>query len=238
VVDEALLEARGVALGYGEAPVIRDVTLAVRPGEFWCWIGPNGSGKSTLLRGFLGLLRPLAGELVLAERLTDHARIGYVPQRSELSDSLPLTVRELVELGLVRSRVARRDRADAVRWALERVGLAGMERRSVWSLSGGQRQRALLARALVRRPELLVLDEPTEGLDVATNDALLETLDALHREAGLTLVVVTHRLEIARQRADHVALFVDGRVLAGARDAILGSPEAAQALAGRRLALP
>ena len=235
---EALFAARGLSLGYGESPVLRDVELVVRSGEYWGWIGPNGSGKSTLLRGFLGLLRPLAGALHIAPRLADRARIGYVPQRSELSDALPTTVRELVELGLVRSAVPRAERVEALRWALERVGLAGMERRSVWSLSGGQRQRALLARALVRRPELLVLDEPTEGLDVATNDALLETLGALHREARLTLIVVTHRLEIARERADHVALFADGHVIAGPREAVLSGAEAERAFAGRRLALP
>jgi ABC-type Mn2+/Zn2+ transport system ATPase subunit len=235
---EALFAAHGLSLGYGESPVLRDVDLTVRSGDFWCWIGPNGSGKSTLLRGFLGLLRPLAGELHVAKRLQDHARLGYVPQRSELSDALPTTVRELVELGLVRSAVPRGGRAAALAWALGQVGLAGLERRSVWSLSGGQRQRALLARALVRRPELLVLDEPTEGLDVTTNDALLETLAALHREAGLTLLVVTHRLEIARERADHVALFVDGRVIAGPRDAVLSGREAERAFAGRGLALP
>jgi ABC-type Mn2+/Zn2+ transport system ATPase subunit len=238
VESEALLAARGLALGYGETPVLRDVELTVQRGEYWGWIGPNGSGKSTLLRGFLGLLRPLAGTLEVAPRLAGGARIGYVPQRSELSDALPTTVRELVELGLVRSSVPRAGRAEAVAWALAEVGLAGMERRDVWSLSGGQRQRALLARALVRRPELLVLDEPTEGLDVATNDALLETLGALHRENRLTLIVVTHRLEIARERADHVALFLDGRVIAGPRDAVLAGAEARHAVAGRGLALP
>jgi ABC-type Mn2+/Zn2+ transport system ATPase subunit len=238
VEAEALFAARGLALGYGEHAVLRDVELAVRSGEFWCWIGPNGSGKSTLLRGFLGLLPPLSGELRVARRLADHARIGYVPQRSELSDALPTTVRELVELGLVRSAVPRAERAAAVREALAQVDLGEMAARDVWSLSGGQRQRALLARALVRRPELLVLDEPTEGLDVATNDALLETLGALHREASLTLIVVTHRLEIARERADHVALFVDGRVVAGTRDAVLAGGEAGRVLSGRRLALP
>jgi ABC-type Mn2+/Zn2+ transport system ATPase subunit len=238
VEDEALFAARGLSLGYGESTVLRDVELAVRRGEYWGWIGPNGSGKSTLLRGFLGLLRPLAGELQVAPRLADRARIGYVPQRSELSDALPTTVRELVELGLVRSALPHAERAAALGWALQQVGLAGMERRDVWSLSGGQRQRALLARALVRRPELLVLDEPTEGLDVATNDALLETLGALHREAGLTLIVVTHRLEIARERADHVALFVDGRVIAGPREAVLSGAEAERAFARQGLALP
>lgn len=234
---EPLLAARGLALGYGEVAVLRDVTLSVRAGEFWCWIGPNGSGKSTLLRAFLGLLEPLAGRLERAARLQDRTRIGYVPQRSELSDALPTTVRELVELGLVRTRARRAAREAAVHWALEQVDLAPMARRSVWSLSGGQRQRALLARALVRRPELLVLDEPTEGLDAPTHEALLRTVDALQRE-GLTLLVVTHRLEIARERADHVALFVDGGVIAGPRDEVLATEAARTALSGRGLALP
>jgi ABC-type Mn2+/Zn2+ transport system ATPase subunit len=238
VEAETLFASRGLALGYGESPVLRDVDLAVRRGEYWGWIGPNGSGKSTLLRAFLGLLPPLAGELEVAPRLADRARIGYVPQRSDLSDALPTSVRELVELGLVRSAVPHAERGAALAWALARVGLAGLERRDLWSLSGGQRQRALLARALVRRPELLVLDEPTEGLDVTTQDALLETLGALHREARLTLIVVTHRLEIARERADHVALFAGGRVIAGARDAVLSGPEARAVFSGRGLALP
>ncbi len=234
---EPLLVAKGVTLGYDDVAVLRDVTLRVRPGEFWCWIGPNGSGKSTLLRAFLGLLEPLSGELEVAARLRDRTRIGYVPQRSELSDALPTTVRELVELGLVRTGAPRAAREAAVSWALEQVGLAAMARRSFWSLSGGQRQRTLLARALVRRPELLVLDEPTEGLDAPTHEALLRTVDALQRE-GLTLLVVTHRLEIARERADHVALFVGGRVIAGPRDEVLATDEARAALSGRGLALP
>jgi ABC-type Mn2+/Zn2+ transport system ATPase subunit len=217
MADEPLIAAHGLALGYGGQAVVRDVSFAVRAGEYWCWLGPNGCGKSTLLRGLLGLLPPLAGRLDVAARLSDHARIGYVPQRADLNGALPTTVRELVELGLVRSRVARGERKEAVYAALAQVGLAELAERSFWSLSGGQRQRALLARALVRRPELLLLDEPTEGLDVATQHALLATLDALHRSARIALVVVTHRHEIAREHADHVARFEDGRVVAGPR---------------------
>jgi ABC-type Mn2+/Zn2+ transport system ATPase subunit len=218
---EALISAEGLALGYGDRLVLRDVSLTVRAGEFWCWLGPNGCGKSTLLRGLLGLLPPRAGSLALAPRLADHARLGYVPQRGELSDALPTTVRELVTLGLVRSHVPRAERAEAVRAALGEAGLAELAERSFWSLSGGQRQRALLARALVRRPELLLLDEPTEGLDVETQQALLATLAALRRSRRIALVVVTHRHELARTHADHVARFADGRVVAGPREAVL-----------------
>ena len=218
---EPLFTARGLALGYGNEAVVRDVSLEIRAGEFWCWLGPNGCGKSTLLRGLLGLLPPQAGSLHVAPRLADRARVGYVPQRGELNAALPTTVRELVELGLVASSVPRAERADAVRAALAQVGLEALAEQSFWSLSGGQRQRALLARALVRRPELLLLDEPTEGLDVATQQALLATLARLHRREGITLVVVTHRHEIAREHADHVARFDDGRVAAGPRETVL-----------------
>src|SRR5512134_2627506 len=102
---DALIAVRGLALGYGGEAVVRDVTLTIRTGEFWCLIGPNGCGKSTLLRGLLGLLAPQAGTLESAPRLADRARVGYVPQRSELSSALPTTVRELVALGLVRSHL-------------------------------------------------------------------------------------------------------------------------------------
>jgi ABC-type Mn2+/Zn2+ transport system ATPase subunit len=218
---EALIAAHGLALGYGETLVVRDVSFEVRAGEYWSWIGPNGCGKSTLLRGLLGLLPPRAGHFALAPHLADRSGIGYVPQRGELSDALPTTVRELVTLGLVGSRVPRGEAQAAVNEALAQVGLRELAGQGFWSLSGGQRQRALLARALARRPELLLLDEPTEGLDVATQHALLDTLDRLHRERRITLVVVTHRHEIARERADHVALFADGRVAAGPREAVL-----------------
>lgn len=218
---DALIATHGLALGYGGEAVVEGVSLAIRPGEFWCLIGPNGCGKSTLLRGLLGLLAPTSGTIEIAARLGRGARVGYVPQRSELSNALPTTVRELVTLGLVHAQVPREERAAAVTAALAEVGITELAARSFWSLSGGQRQRALLARALVRRPELLVLDEPTEGLDVATQQALLATLDRLHRSGRLALVVVTHRHEIARERADHVALFHDGRVVAGPRAEVL-----------------
>jgi zinc transport system ATP-binding protein len=218
---DALIATHDLALGYGGEAVVEGVSLAIRPGEFWCLIGPNGCGKSTLLRGLLGLLAPARGTIEIASRLGRGARIGYVPQRSEPSNALPTTVRELVTLGLVHSHVPRAERAAAVAAALAEVGIAELAARSFWSLSGGQRQRALLARALVRRPELLVLDEPTEGLDVATQQALLATLDRLHQSGRLALVVVTHRHEIARERADHVALFDDGRVVAGPRAEVL-----------------
>ena len=213
--------ARELALGYGDQPVLAGVTLEVRRGDAWFLIGPNGSGKTTLVRALIGTLAPRAGSLERGPALADLARVGVVPQRGAFRGTLPTTVREFVSLGFVGSRVTRAQRPEALAWALERTGLAGLERRAFGSLSGGQRQRALVARALVRRPQVLILDEPTEGLDLPTQDALLATLTALQAEHALTLVVVTHRLDIAERHASHVALFSHGRVTAGPRERVL-----------------
>lgn len=218
---EPLLRCRGLALAYGERRVLRDVDLEVRRGEMWFFIGPNGTGKTTLLRALLGQLDPLAGELWLHPQLARRERLGYVPQIVELNPTLPTTVREFASLGFVGSEVPRAERADALARALAQVGLAGRTRASYRSLSGGQRQRALVARALVRRPHLLLVDEPTEGLDVAAADAFRQAVLERNRREGLTLVFVTHNLQLAGRMATHVALFAGGRVQAGRAPAML-----------------
>ena len=235
---ELVLRARDLTLAYGEQTVLAGVNWTVYAGESWFLLGPNGSGKTTLLRALLGLLEPQGGRLERGPCLATPAGLGYVPQRGEPSAVLPTTVREFVSLGFVGSAVPRTQRRAALAWALERVDLGGLADASYWSLSGGQRQRALVARALVRRPRVLILDEPTEGLDVATQDALLRTLDALHREEGMTLLVVTHRLDIAERQATHVALFRAGRVVAGPRDVVLSGDALRGAFARVELAVP
>jgi len=221
MAGDILVRAQGLALGYGGAPIVEGVDLEVRAGEAWFVIGPNGSGKTTLLRAILGLLAPRRGALWLHPDLDGRAHVGYVPQRAEWNAALPTTVREFVSLGHVGARTPRAERAERLRWALARAGLAGLEDRDYRALSGGQRQRALVARALVRRPRLLLLDEPTEELDVVSEAGLLDTLAELVRSEGTTLLFVTHELELAAERASHVALFGSGRVVAGPRDAVL-----------------
>jgi zinc transport system ATP-binding protein len=232
--DETLLEARALELGYAGRRVLAGVDLVVRPGEAWFLLGANGSGKTTFLRAVLGLLEPTRGRLRLHPVLAARARLGFVPQGTSLSPSLPTTVREFVSLGLVGTRTPRTRRGQEIHRALEQVGLAALARSDFWSLSGGQRQRALLARALVRRPSWMLLDEPTEGLDVRTEEALLRTLGQLNRRDGLTLLFVTHRLAIAARHATHVALFHGGAVTAGPRAALVGS-EAARSVFGAEL---
>jgi len=211
----ALLRADGLSVAYGRRVILRDVCFTVREGEFWFLLGPNGEGKTTLLRCVLGLLRPRAGTLWLNPSLGGPAGIGFVPQRCDLNPTLPTTVREFVLLGLVGVACDRRDRADRLTWALDRVGLADKRDHGYWSLSGGQRQRALVARALVRRPRLLVLDEPTNGLDLPGEESLLSFLSDLNARDGLTMMFVTHDLAIAARHGTHFALVCGGAVTAG-----------------------
>lgn len=216
-----LVQATALSLGYGRRLVLQQVDLTIQAGEFWFFLGPNGEGKTTLLRAILGLLRPQTGQLWVDPTLGQRHRLGFVPQRCDINPTLPTTVREFTLLGLVGLRTNRRERGERLAWALDKVGLGGLEGKDYWALSGGQRQRALVARALVRRPSVLMLDEPTNGLDIATEDALLRFIADLNREAHLTILFVTHNVAIAARYASHLAVFHEGRVVAGSRHEIL-----------------
>lgn len=216
-VEEAqvLVRIEGVRLGYGQRIVLDSVSFQVGRGEFWFLLGPNGRGKSTFINGLLGVLPPQQGRIVLNPQLAGYDRIGYVPQRCDLNATIPTTVGEFVLLGLVNVRVNRKEQAERLAWALERVGLAGFAKRGYQALSGGERQRALVARALVRRPAFIIMDEPTVGLDFMAETALLEYLATLNREEQVTVLFVSHDLATAARYGSHVALFYGGGLLAG-----------------------
>jgi ABC-type Mn2+/Zn2+ transport system ATPase subunit len=218
---EVIIRTAGLRLGYGQRVVLTQVDFQMCQGEFWFFIGPNGEGKTTLLRAILGLVRPQAGQLWVHPELGRRQCIGFVPQRCDINPTLPTTVREFVLLGLVGIDADRREAAVRLSWALERVGLGGLEGKDYWSLSGGQRQRALVARALVRRPSILMLDEPTNGLDLVAEDAALRLLAELNGKAHQTLLFVTHNLAIAARYATHIALFHAGEVVSGPRQEVL-----------------
>jgi ABC-type Mn2+/Zn2+ transport system ATPase subunit len=224
-----LFTARALALGYASGRILATVDLAVAEGEFWCVLGPNGCGKSTLLKVLLGQLPPRGGRLERGPAFPVEARIGVVPQRTDFPDTVPVSLREFVELGLVgtgaRGRVARA----RIEHALERVSLADKARQPYHSLSGGQRQRGSLARALVREPSLLLLDEPTNGLDPTSEHELVELIARLHAQGGMTLLLVTHDLTLAARCATHAALFDRGTVIAGSLAAALTAPRLASA---------
>lgn len=193
------LRLRDARIGYGDTAVVQGVDLTVAEGEAVAVLGSNGSGKTTLARGLLGLATVLGGEVEVlgapVGRPRERGRIGYVPQRHTVSGAVPATVREVVGVGrLARlgpfGRLRPADRA-AVRDAVAAVGLADRLGDPVGSLSGGQQRRVLVARALAAEPELLVMDEPTAGVDAASQAALATVL-ARVSAGGTTLLVVTH----------------------------------------------
>jgi ABC-type Mn2+/Zn2+ transport system ATPase subunit len=218
---QVIVKTTGLRLGYGQRIVLAQVDFEIRSGEFWFFLGPNGEGKTTLLRAMLGMIRPQAGQLWVHPELGHRERIGFVPQRCDINPTLPTTVREFVLLGLVGVHTDRHDEALRLDWALDKVGLGRLEGKDYWSLSGGQRQRALVARALVRRPSILILDEPTNGLDLVAEDAVLRFLAELNRKDHQTLLFVTHNLSLAARYATHIALFHAGEVASGPRQAVL-----------------
>ena len=191
---ERLVGVDGVTYAYTGAPVLIDVSLDVGRGDYVGIVGPSGAGKSTLLRLLLGTLEPQVG----AVECRAGARIGYVPQAQTVNWNFPVTVAEVVLMA--RPRAARRllpwasrEERLAVGAALERLGIGELSGRHIHDLSGGQQQRVFIARALVRQPHLLVMDEPTSGIDVRSRHELLHLLAELHGD-GLTVVLTTHDL--------------------------------------------
>jgi ABC-type Mn2+/Zn2+ transport system ATPase subunit len=210
-----VLAVEQARLGYGRNVVLRDVSVQIRQGEFWCLLGPNGEGKSTFIKALLGAIRPLRGKIALRADFANRTRLGFVPQECDLNPNLPTTVSEFIAGGFVGLSLAASVRANRLKQILDMLGLSRLRDRGFWTLSSGQRQRCLIARALVRDPLLLIVDEPTAGLDLAAAAGLLELITDLRRSKGITVVFVTHDLQIAAQRASHVAMFKNGIVTAG-----------------------
>ncbi len=206
------IEVDSLTFTFGDGPVIENVSFDVRRGERLGILGPNGGGKSTLLRILLGDLTPASGSVrVLSEtpaQARRAGRIGYLPQRVTAELSFPLSVRQVVEQGVGvrvppwRGLGEKRQPADR---ALELVGAGGLADRPVGRLSGGQLQRVLIARAVAAGPEVLLLDEPTVGIDVAGQKQFGEMLETLRGELGLTVVIVSHELATIAATSDRVA---------------------------------
>ncbi|MDR3288205.1 MAG: ABC transporter ATP-binding protein [Peptococcaceae bacterium] len=195
-----------VSFRYGDEPVLSDVGFTIYKGDFAAIIGSNGAGKSTLLRLILGELSLSVGRIHLfgqeARHFKEWAKIGYLPQNGPQSGAnFPATAEEIVTANLFSRigflRFPKKEHRERARAALEQVGMAPYARKMIGSLSGGQRQRVMLARVLAGEPELLLLDEPTTGVDAPTVAALFETLTLLNREKGLTIVMVTHDISRA-----------------------------------------
>lgn len=218
-MTEPLVELAEAAVGYGDQIVLRGIDFTLTRGEFVAVVGPNGSGKTTLLKAFLGLTDRISGDLTLfgrpAASFRQQWRMGYVPQRHSLGGAIPATVREVVTSGrLPRARwflpLRREDRA-AVEEAMTRVGIGDLAARPVAELSGGQQRRVLIARALASQTELLLLDEPTAGVDAESQAALTQVLQKLAL-GGTTIVVVTHDLAPFESLLTRVLWVSHGRI--------------------------
>jgi zinc/manganese transport system ATP-binding protein len=200
---EPLVELRHVSFAFGAEPVLEDISLHLHPGQFAALVGPSGAGKTSLLKLILGTLEPTQGQIYvcgLSNRSQSPTQIGYVPQLEAVDWNFPVTVTEAVLMGRVRRSgiwpwpsAEDKRRLDAI---LEQLGIAGLARRHIRDLSGGQQQRVFLARALICEPDLLVLDEPTTGVDMRTAEGVLHMLADLNRQ-GMTILITTHDLNTA-----------------------------------------
>lgn len=230
----------------GGVIALKDLTLDIHPGEFVGVIGPNGSGKTTLCRAVLGLMAPLEGSLSIfdcsCEKLRCHhrARIGYLPQKGVVDRDFPVTVLETVMMGRYGAlglfkRPSKVDRSIA-RDALAHVGMDAYEDSALGRLSGGQQQRVFIARALAQQPEVLLLDEPTTGLDITTQHNVVELVEHLHRELRLTVLLITHDINMIRSRVDRLVLLKTRLYAAGPPGEVL-RPEILRQVYGKDLVI-
>ena len=211
---EPLIAARSIRVAYGPHVNLDGVDISIAPGEIVTVIGPNGAGKTTLIRVLLGLLKPSSGTV---ERSTG-VRVGYLPQRMQFDPVLPLPVNRLMNLTQHSSAVA-------VGAALAETGVAYLRGAQVGTLSGGELQRVLLARALLRDPDLLVLDEPVQGVDFAGEAALYELIGAIRARRGCGVLMISHDLHVVMAATDRIVCLNRHVCCAGTPEAVSRHPE-------------
>ena len=206
-----VFSAKNASIGYSQTPVLTGITLSLSPGHALALIGPNGSGKTTLMRALLGSAQVISGEVSCPLDF-----LGYVPQNSDIDLSFPINVRQVVEMGMYpKTKLLRplsREQKEEVSAALEQIGLADRARERFGTLSGGQRQRVLVARALVAKPRMVLLDEPFNGLDEPNREALLSLINQAKAQ-GTAFMISTHDYRVVTEVCDE-SLIVAGRQVA------------------------
>lgn len=204
------------AVGYDGKAVLNGLTFALPRGRFTAMVGENGCGKTTLLKTLAGILPPITGRVEVSGMNSALPVLGYVPQRDSLDSVWPLSAFEVALMGTYVRLAIGRTFTDAerklTRDCLAQTGAADLEHKAFSVLSGGQKQRVLIARALATQPEVLLLDEPTAGIDPEATQAVMELLSRLHRERHLTILMVNHDLPLARKHATDVLRVADGKV--------------------------
>lgn len=213
-MKQTLLQLNDISFAYEQRKALDHISLQVNEGDFLALLGPNGSGKSTLLKIILGLLKPTSGEVVLfdepAKQFKHREWIGYVSQKSNAFNSgFPATVFEVVRSGLTKKvglfKRLPKNVHTLIDEALEAVGMLAFKSRSIGALSGGQQQRVFIARALISEPKMLVLDEPTVGIDHENVQAFYDLLAHLNQQRGITMLLVTHDVDVVSSHITHVA---------------------------------
>ncbi len=244
--QEPIIRFERASFGFPGVIALQDISLTIHAGEFVGVIGPNGSGKTTLCRAVLGLMAPLEGHLHIfdcaCEELRCHhrAKIGYLPQKGVVDRNFPVTVLETVmmgrygALGLFR-RPGIKDREIAMD-ALAHVAMDGHKDTALGHLSGGQQQRVFIARALAQQPKVLLLDEPTTGLDMTTQHNVIELVQHLHEELNLTILLITHDINMIRSRVDRLVL-LKTKLYAAAPPAEVLKPEILREVYGKDLVI-
>ena len=229
---EVLVRLEHATFGYGGAPVLRDVDHCVRAGDFTGVVGPSGSGKTSLLRLLLGTEKPQHGTVTRAPGTA----VSYVPQLETVNWNFPVTVGECVLMARKTRRLlpwATAEERRDVAAVLDRLGIAELDRRHIRELSGGQQQRMFIARALLRRPRLLLMDEPTSGVDVATRHEVLHLLDELNRD-GLAILLTTHDLNGMAAHLPHLVA-LNTRVIASGSPRQVIVPDVLERTFGARM---
>ncbi|WP_299897817.1 metal ABC transporter ATP-binding protein [uncultured Ruegeria sp.] len=216
----SLVSVENLSVRYGANTVLSHVDMAVEPGEIVTIVGPNGSGKTSLLRAIIGATKPCAGHVSLKPGL----KIGYVPQKLHVDPTLPISVERFMRLT---DRVSRRQCVEA----LETAGVPDLLKRQMSQLSGGQFQRVLLARALINKPDVLLLDEATQGLDQRGSASFYQQIEAVRRETGCAILMISHELHVVMSASDRV-ICLNGHVCCEGSPAVVASAPEYRALFG------
>jgi len=234
------------SFGFPGVIALKDISLSINAGEFIGVIGPNGSGKTTLCRAVLGLMAPVEGHLHIFDCACDElrchhrAKIGYLPQKGIVDRNFPVTVLEAVMMGRYGAlglfkRPGPKDREIAIE-SLAHVGMERHKGTALGHLSGGQQQRVFIARALAQQPKVLLLDEPTTGLDITAQHNVIELVEHLHDELGLTVLLITHDINMIRSRVDRLVL-LKTRLYAAGPPADVLKPEILSEVYGKELVI-